>query len=103
MRRILAVVVGGLVATACVDTSGRISSELVEAGLDPQRADCVGQSLDRDLSLGQLRQLANAARAYRTNDSTPGRLTASDLLRASAEVRDPAVTIAMAKAAARCA
>lgn len=92
-----------LAASGCVDASGRIASELVEAGLDQHRAQCVGQSLERDLSLGQLRQLAAAARAYRSNDSTPDRLTASDLLRASAEVRDPAVTIAVAKAAGRCA
>jgi hypothetical protein len=103
MRGILAVVACGLAATACVDTSERISSELVKAGLDQQRAQCVGQRLERDLSLNQLRQLANAARAYRSNDSTPGRLTGSDLLRASAQVSDPAVTVAVAKAAAACA
>ena len=99
----VALLVGALAAAGCADTSDRIASELVKAGLDEQRAQCVGQSLERDLSLGQLRQLAAAARAYRSNDSTPGRLTASDLLRASAEVRDPAVTVAVATAAGRCA
>lgn len=101
--RFAAVLIPLSAVAACVNTSDRISDELVEAGLDAQRAQCVGKSPESDLSLGQLRQLANAARAYRTNDSTPGRLTASDLLRASAEVRDPAVTVAVAKAAGRCA
>lgn len=103
MHRPVAVLIPALAMVACVNTSDRISDKLVEAGLDAQTAQCVGKSLERDLSLGQLRQLANAARAYRTNDSTPGRLSGSDLLRASAEVRDPAVTVAVAKAAARCA
>ena len=87
----------------CVDASSRIAAELTEAGLDQARAECVGRSLERDLSVAQLRQLAAAARAYRSNDSTPGKLTGSDLLRASAEVRDPAVPLAVAKAAGRCA
>lgn len=102
MRTIVPILMLSL-AAGCVDSSARIASELVKAGLDEQRAQCVGQSLERDLSLNQLRQLANAARAFRTNDSTPGRLSASDLLRVSAEVRDPAVTIAVAKAAGSCA
>lgn len=103
MHRIAAISIVALATAACVNASDRISDELVEAGLDAQRAQCVGDSLQRDLSINQLRQLANAARAYRTNDTTPGRLTASDLVRASAEVRDPAVTVAVAKAAGRCA
>jgi hypothetical protein len=103
MRRTVALVIPALALAACVNASARIADELVAAGLDAQRAHCVGESLERDLSLNQLRQLANAARAYRSNDSTPGRLTGSDLLRASAEVRDPAVTVAVAQAAARCA
>lgn len=103
MGRTLTMLGAILALAGCADTSDRIASELVKAGLDGTRAECVGRSLERDLSLGQLRQLANAARAYRTNDNSPGRLTASDLLRASAEVRDPAVTVAVAKAAGLCA
>jgi hypothetical protein len=92
-----------LLVGACATPSDRISTELVRAGLDRQRADCVGRSLERDLSLGQLRQLGAAARAYRDNDSTPDRLTGSDLLRVSAQVHDPAVPVAVARAAAMCA
>lgn len=101
-RNVLALAVLAAVA-ACTSASDRIAGELVKAGLDQARAECVGESLERDLSLTQLAQLAAAARAYRNNDSTPGQLTASDLLRASTEVRDPAVPLAVAKAAGRCA
>lgn len=97
------VALGAAMLAACVDTSERIASELVKAGLDQTRADCVGQSLERDLSLEQLRQLAAAARAYRSNDATPGQLTVSDLLRMTGPVNDPAVPLAVAKAAGRCA
>lgn len=91
-----------VLGAACVNTSDRIATELVKAGLDQRSAECVGQSLERDLSLGQLRQLSAAARAYR-NDATPGQLTVSDLLRISGPVSDPAVPLALAKAAGICA
>lgn len=102
MRSILPL---GIVAMlgACVNTSERIAAELMAAGLDQARAECVGRSLERDLSIGQLRQLAAAARAYRGNDSTPAKLTGSDLLRVSGQVRDPAVPVAVARAAGLCA
>lgn len=102
MRKLFTVA-ASLAIAGCVDTSDRIATELVRAGLDEGRAQCVGNSLERDLSLGQLRQLANAARAYRGNDTSPGRLTGTDLLRVAAQVRDPAVPIAVAKAAGLCA
>ena len=103
MRQMVAVPALAIALAACMSTSDRIATELVKAGLDQARAQCVGTSLERDLSLNQLRQLASAARAYRSNDNNPGRLTGSDLLRVSAQVRDPAVSIAVAKAAALCA
>ena len=102
MRAIFAAA-AALSLAACVNTSDRIASELVSAGLDPVRAECVGRSLERDLSINQLRQLAAAAKAYRGHDNSPGKLTGSDLLRVSAEVRDPAVPLAVARAAGRCA
>jgi hypothetical protein len=97
------IVFGGLAATACASTSDRIATELMKAGLSRAPAECIGQSLERDLSIGQLTQLARAARAYRSNDTTPGRLTVSDLLRMSGPIKDPAVPFAIAKAAGSCA
>ncbi len=97
------IVFGGLVAAACASTSDRIATELMKAGLSRAPAECIGHSLERDLSISQLTQLARAARAYRSNDTTPGRVTVSDLLRMSGPINDPAVPYAIAKAAGSCA
>ena len=76
MRRVLAA--SAIAATAaCASPSERISGTLTDAGLDAPRAQCVGRRLEGDLSLGQLAQLADAAKAYRNDDSSPGRLTLS--------------------------
>ena len=92
-----------LATAACASPAERISGTLADAGLDAARAECVGLRLEGDLSLGQLGQLADAAKAYRSDDSSPGRLTLSDLIRVAAQIRDPEVPIAVAKAAAACA
>lgn len=102
MRKCL-IALGAVTIAGCVNTSDKIAAELVKAGLDQARAECVGTSLERDLSLAQLQQLASAARAYQSNDSTPGQLTVSDLMRMSGQVRDPAIPLAVAKAGAACA
>ncbi len=86
----------------CAAPATRISTGLQRYGLDAGRADCVGTALQSDLSLGQLSQLGAAAAAYRKGDTTPGMLTTGDLLRVSAEIKDPAIPIAIAKAAAGC-
>jgi hypothetical protein len=52
--------------------------------------------------LGQLQELGRAAGAYRQNDPDPSRLTVNDLLRVSSEIKDPAVPLAVARAAGRC-
>ena len=71
-------------------------------GLDAPRADCVGERLQSRLSLGQLQRLGKAAAAYRQNDTTPGALTPSDLIRVASELRDPAIALEVGKAAAAC-
>lgn len=86
----------------CASPSTRIAAELGRYGLDARRAECVGQRLERDLSITQLRELAAAARAYGTNDTTPGRLTVSDFTRVAATMRDPAVPIAVLRAGSGC-
>ena len=40
--------------------------------------------------------------AYRQNDTTPGALTPSDLIRVASELRDPAIALEVGKAAAAC-
>ena len=86
----------------CAAPATRISTGLQRYGLDDTRADCVGQRLQSNLSLGQLQRLGKAAAAYREGDTTPGVLTPSDLLRVAGELRDPAIILEVGKAAAGC-
>jgi len=94
--------VAGIVVTACAAPSQRIATGLERYGLDAERSSCVGTRLAGDLSLGQLQQLGRAAAAYRRDDTDPTRLTVSDLLRVAGEIRDPAIALAVGKAAAGC-
>jgi len=97
------VLAGAMFAAAgCVDASGRIAGELGRYGLDSQRAQCVGDRLEADLSTRQLQELAAAARAYGRDDPNPRRLTGADLARVAGEIRDPAVPLAVGRAALRC-
>ncbi|MFD1033259.1 hypothetical protein ACFQ15_01145 [Sphingomonas hankookensis] len=88
--------------TACVNPSARIASSLEGYGFAPDQSQCVGDRLEANLSLGQLQQLGNAARAAREGDTTPGRLTIGDFVRAAGAVKDPKVPLEVAKAAAGC-
>lgn len=101
MRGLLAVG-AAMAAAGCVSVSGSIAGELTRYGLDRTRAQCMGDRLARDLRPDQLRELAAAARAYGRNDPDPGRLTVADLVRASGELRDAGVPIAVGRAAVGC-
>lgn len=83
---------------ACAAPSARIAEQLEKYGLDAQQALCVGQRLEANLSISQLKQLAAAARAA----GADGSLTSSDLLRSAAQIRDPKVAIEVARAGAGC-
>ena len=87
---------------SCVNPSSKITSELTRFGIDQNRAQCVGDRLEANLSIGQLQQLGKAARAYGRDDKTPGRLTVSDLVRVSSELPDAKVPIEVGKAALGC-
>ncbi len=102
MKTLTAALLGALALTACAAPATRISTGLQRYGLDAQRADCVGTRLQGDLSIGQLQQLGRAAAAYRKGDTDPGVLSAGDLLRVASELRDPAIALAMGRAAAGC-
>ena len=88
--------------SACATPSDRISDALVGYGIDRHRAECVGERLERNLSLGQLQELARLARTYRENDPNPGKLTVNDLLRVAGQVQDPRVPLEVAKASGKC-
>jgi hypothetical protein len=96
------IVASALALAACAAPATRISTGLQRYGLDERRADCVGTRLQGDLSLGQLQQLGRAAAAYGRNDPNPGVLTVGDLLRVAGELKDPAIPLAVGKAAAGC-
>jgi hypothetical protein len=100
--RATAVLCATAALAGCAMPSTRIATELGRYGLDAQRAQCVGKRLERDLTIPQLRELAAAARAYATNDSSPGRLTVSDFTRVAATVRDPAVPVIVVRAGTAC-
>ncbi len=105
MRTAGLVAIGTVLAfatSACVNPSARIASSLEGYGFAPDQSQCVGDRLEANLSLGQLQQLGRAARATREGDTTPGRLTIEDFVRAAGQVKDPKVAIEVAKAAAGC-
>jgi hypothetical protein len=97
--------IAGLVAVslaACAAPSTRIATELSRYGLDEAQARCVGERLEANLSISQLKQLARAAGALDKGDTTPGRLTGADLLRVARQIDDPKVPIEVARAATGC-
>ena len=99
----LAVVgIATLSLAACVNPSAKIATSLEGYGFQPAQSQCVGDRLEANLSIGQLQQLGRAAKASREGDTTPGRLTASDFIRVSGQVKDPKVPLEVGKAAAAC-
>lgn len=91
-----------MMAAACASPSQRIATSLTRYGLDDGQAQCVGGRLESNLSLSQLQQLGRAARAFNSNDATPGQLTVEDLLRVSSQIEDARVPLEVAKAAGSC-
>ncbi len=78
-----------------------VAPQLARYGLDPDRAQCVGQKLGSTLSVWQLRQLADTTRAGKQGQ-TPGRLTEEDLVWYAGQVKDPEVPAALATALTAC-
>jgi hypothetical protein len=98
----VAITAASLGLVGCVDPSAKIAGSLEGYGFQPAQSQCVGDRLEANLSLGQLQQLGRAARATREGDTTPGRLTTSDFVRAAGQVKDPKVALEVGKAAAGC-
>ena len=91
-----------VIASGCVNPSEKIATSLTAYGLDASQSQCVGDRLERNLSIGQLQELGRATRVYSQDDVTPGRLTASDLIRVAGQFKNPKVPIEVGKAAAGC-
>lgn len=101
MNRLLCFALLGATLSSCAAPATRISTSLQRYGIDEPRADCVGERLQSNLSLGQLQQLGKAAAAYRA-DPDPGVLTVGDLVRVAGSLKDPAIALEVGKAAAGC-
>jgi hypothetical protein len=101
-RLLLLLATGTLALSGCATPSARIADQLGGYGLNAGQALCVGQRLQANLSLGQLQQLARAAGALTRGDTTPGRLTPTDLFRVARQIEDPKVAIEVARAASSC-
>ncbi len=99
---VAAIGIGTISLPACVNPSAKIATSLEGYGFQPTQSQCVGDRLEANLSIGQLQQLGRAAKASRDGDTTPGRLTASDFIRAAGQVKDPKVPLEVGKAAAAC-
>ncbi|MEG3082085.1 hypothetical protein U1707_00385 [Sphingomonas sp. PB2P12] len=97
-----AIGIGTISLAACVNPSAKIATSLEGYGFQPAQSQCVGDRLEANLSLGQLQQLGRAVKASREGDTTPGRLTVSDFVRVSGQVKDPKVPLEVGKAAAAC-
>ncbi|KQO09115.1 hypothetical protein [Sphingomonas sp. Leaf242] len=100
--RLMTVSACALSLAACVNPSSKIATSLEGYGFQPAQSQCVGDRLEANLSIGHLQQLDRAAKASRQGDTTPGRLTIGDFVRASAQVKDPKVPFEVGKAAAAC-
>ena len=93
-------VAGAVLLASCASPSTRIATGLGGYGLSEGSARCMGDRLQSRLSLGQLRQLGRAAQSL--SEAQAGRLTASDLIRAGAQVNDVKIPLEVTKAAASC-
>jgi hypothetical protein len=100
--RLLLLAAPVIALAACATPSERISDALISYGLAPAQAQCVGDQLQRNLSLAQLQELASLARAYRERDPNPAQLGTDDLIRVAGQVRDIRVPLEVGKAAANC-
>ena len=91
-----------LAIASCATPSERISTALVGYGMNPDQSRCVGDDLQANLSIPQLRELGRGARGYTQSNSDPAHMTVRDLIRVSGQFDDAKVPIEVGKAAARC-
>ncbi len=93
----------GLLATgllaACTTPSQRIAARLVDYGVPPHQAECMGDRLASRLTTAQLRQLAAIAQAAQTH---PRQLSIDQIAHAIDDPRDPALVREVVKAGVAC-
>ena len=91
-----------LALSGCATPADRIAKALEAYGFPEPQAKCVGDRLQQRLSVTQLAELARLARDMRAQNPDPRNVSIEDLMRTSANVRDPRVPIEVARAGAGC-
>lgn len=70
--------------------------------MNPDQSRCVGNDLQANLSIHQLRELGRVAHDYTATNPDPTHVTVRDLVRVSGQFDDPRVPIEVGRATARC-
>lgn len=86
--------------SGCARSADRIAASLQRCGLDDAQPVCIGTHLEKNMTLGQLRQLGHAGRQLARAQN--GDIGPDDLMRAAGKVDDIKVRVEVAKAAGSC-
>ena len=89
-----------LTLAACATPADRITKKLVELGVTPSQARCMGLRLDQRLSLAQLDQLGRLAYVDREQ---VGRMSLREITARLRDVNDPAIVAEIIRAGIGCA
>ncbi len=102
MIRLSTVTAAGLLVAlaACATPADRITQKLVELGVPPSQARCMGVRLDQRLSLSQLRQLGRVANVDREQI---GHMSLREITARLRDVHDPAIVAEIIRAGIGCA
>ena len=100
MKKRCSVVIVLAALAGCATPSQRIAGKLVEYGVPPGQARCMGDRLQARLSTAQLQRLAEIGKM---NPDRVGNMTINEIGRQLGDPRDPAVVIEFLKAGVGCA
>ena len=89
-----------LALAACATPADRITKKLVELGVPPPQARCMGVRLDQRLSMTQLRQLGRAANV---SGEQVGRMSLKEIVHRLRSIDDPLIAAEVLRAGIGCA
>ena len=84
---------------ACATPSERISSKLIEYGVAPRQAQCMGERLEANLDTRQLRRIGEIGRA---NRERMGRMTVNDIVATLNKPGDEALVTEVVRSGISC-
>ena len=99
MRSIITVVAPLLLLAGCATPSQRIATALVDRGVPPSQARCMGEKLDDRLSIAQLKRL-DAIR--RLNGGRIDRMSIPQIANALSDPRDSGLVAEVVRAGVGC-